>query len=338
MDGYSTHTKYISQMTDAAPPEAVSRDQEHSVVVVLGPTGSGKSDLALRIAEDIGAAEIVNFDSVQVYRGFDIGSAKLPVPERRGVPHHIIDVADPAGEITAGSYARMARAVLAEITARRARPVLVGGTGFYLRALVDGLSPAPERDQAVRNRLESLAARRPLALHRFLRRFDPEASVRIHQNDRQKLIRAVEMMLLQRRPATETQSAPRNRLTGYRILKLGLNPDRAALHERLNQRSLHMFEAGLLEETRCLLEAGVPEAAKPMQSLGYKQAVAALRGHVTVADAVAECQTRTRQYAKRQMTWFRREKGVRWLCGFGSDPGIQREALALVRSELKLPL
>lgn len=318
--GTEAHTKYSSG--SAAPDSAC--------VAVLGPTASGKSDLGLLIAEEF-AGEVVNFDSVQVYRGFDIGSAKLSPDERRGIPHHLIDKADPSAEMTAGEYARQARSVMHEISYRGKLPVLVGGTGFYLRALLDGLSPAPQRNESLRRRLGSL---RMGALYRYLRRFDPPAAMRIHPNDRQKLIRAVEMTMLAEKPASDIQSAPRQPLTGFRLLKIGLSPDRSMLRERLRLRTAAMFANGLIDETRALLASGTPPDAKAMQSLGYKQTLGVLQGLQTLPEAIAECELRTRQYAKRQMTWFRHELGVMWLHGFGSDPDIQREAVRLVRAFL----
>jgi len=303
------------------------------LVVVCGPTGAGKSELAIVLAQAFGG-EIVNCDSVQVYRGLDIGTAKIPLADRRGVPHHLIDLLDPNQELTAGAYSRIARNVIAAIHAAGCVPLVTGGTGFYLRALLEGLSPAPPRDDKLRARLSQMGERRPLALHRFLRRYDPPAAARIHPNDRQKLIRAVEMTWLTCQSATTTQSAPRRPLEGAATLKIGLNPDRSLLHGRLNQRAAWMFHHGLLEETRALLRAGVSTQAKPLESLGYKQALKVLTNALSLDEAIGECQARTRQYAKRQMTWFRREPGVVWLNGFGSEPGIQSQALHLARSFL----
>lgn len=292
-----------------------------SLIAIVGPTGSGKSALALALAGFLGG-EIVNFDSVQVYGGLDIGSAKTRVAERNGVPHHLLDVISPTDELTAGAYATLARDTLTDISQRRKMPVLVGGTGFYLRSLLAGLSPAPLRNPDLRVRLNALAARRPAALHRFLRRNNKPAAQRIHPNDHQKLIRAIEL-------STQPEPAPRNPLTEYRVLKIGLDPPRPQLYERINQRVVEMFEAGLLEETSALLTAGVPSQSKALQSLGYKQALAVLENRLTVTEAIADVQLKTRQYAKRQMTWFRREPDVKWLPGFGDEPGVQAAALAL---------
>jgi tRNA dimethylallyltransferase len=294
------------------------------LAVVLGPTGSGKSDLALAMAESV-RGEIVNCDSVQVYRGLEIGAAKTPVSARHGIPHHLIDVIDPAEELTAGAYARLARQALARIASREHVPIVVGGTGFYLRALLEGLSPAAGRDERLRARLARIAARRPAALHRVLRARDPAAASRIHPNDRQKLIRALELTFLEGQPASLTQSRPRDALQGFAVIKLGLAPDRAALYGRLNRRTEIMFHEGILQET-----AALPPGAKPLQALGYKQALSVLQGRLALKEAIRECQTKTRQYAKRQITLFRAEPGVIWLPGFGSDPAIQQQALSIL--------
>jgi tRNA dimethylallyltransferase len=296
------------------------------IIALLGPTGSGKTELALTLAREL-RGEIVNCDSVQVYRGFDIGSAKIPNNKRLGIPHHLLDVVGPGDELSAGSYARLAREVIAGIHARNRVPVVVGGTGFYLRALLDGLSPAPLRNQSLRDRLQRMAARRRNSLHRFLRRFDPDAATRIHPNDVPKLVRAIEITILSGEPATRAQSAPRQSLSGITTLKLGLMPDRKLLYARLNERTIWMFHNGLIEETKYLLHLGYLPGSKPTQSLGYKQALQFISGKCSLESAILACQTKTRQYAKRQLTWFRAERDVHWLNGFGSDPHIQQVAL-----------
>jgi tRNA dimethylallyltransferase len=288
-----------------------------SLIAIVGPTGSGKSALALAIAQSF-SGEIVNFDSVQVYRGLNIGSAKTPLEERQGIPHHLLDVVSPLEDFTAGIFAHRARACVEEIAGRRALPVLVGGTGFYLRSLLDGLSPAPAKNPELRQRLNDSKA-----LHRFLRRIDPAAAARIHANDRQKLIRAIELAIAVSSPA------PRQPLEGFSVHKIGLNPDRATLCSRLNVRSQAMFDRGLIEETQALLQSSIAPSARAMQSLGYKQAVAVIEGRMTREEAIADVQIKTRQYAKRQMTWFRHESGVQWLDGFGEEPEIQRRGMAL---------
>jgi tRNA dimethylallyltransferase len=308
----------------------------HPLTAVLGPTGSGKSALGLALATEF-AGEIVNCDSVQVHSGLDIGSAKTPVDERRAIPHHMLDVVPPEGELTAGAYARAARVVLDSLRERGKLAILVGGTGFYARALLDGLSPAPERDPDLRSRLASLETRQPGALYRFLTRYDPVAAGRIHRNDLQKLIRAVEMTMSARQAASEIQSRQRTALIGFRVLKLGLAPRREDLRRQIDARVKEMFASGLIEETGALLKAGCPPCAKALQSLGYRQAVKLLSGEATAAEAIAECQLKTRQYAKRQMTWFRRDAGIHWLSGFGTDMSVQRDAIELARRWLLAP-
>ena len=296
------------------------------VIAVIGPTGSGKSDLGLLLAERLGG-EIVNYDSVQVYRGFEIGAAKTPTNERRGVPHHLVDVVGPGEDLSAGSYALIARAAIRDIHRRGRLPVLVGGTGFYLRALLDGLSPAPGRCPKLRERLQTMADRRRGILHRVLRRYDPAAASRIHANDTPKLIRAIEITFAAGQPVTAVQSGPRQTLVGVPVLKLGLASDRNLLYSRLNERTAWMFRNGLIEESKQLLEMGYMANSKPMQSLGYKQALQFLSGEKTLDEAISECQLRTRQYAKRQVTWFRNERDVVWLPGFGSEEHVQQAAL-----------
>jgi tRNA dimethylallyltransferase len=300
-------------------------EKNSPLVVIAGSTGSGKSALALAMACSFGG-ELVNYDSVQVYRGLDIGSAKTPAGERRGIPHHVLDAISAEEELTAGAFSELARVSLRQIADRRALPILVGGTGFYLRSLLDGLSPAPKRNPDLRRRLRDLAAGRPAALHRFLRRVDAAAAGRIHAHDQQKLIRAIEL-------ATSRGSEPhmpRQPLSGFRILRIGLDPPRKELYDRINQRSANMFERGLLKETQGLLDSGVPAQSKALQALGYKQAVAVLENRQSLEEAVAEVQTKTRQYAKRQMTWFRREPEMHWLNGFGDSQEVQHSAGALV--------
>jgi tRNA dimethylallyltransferase len=313
------------------PPETAP------LVALVGPTGAGKSELSLQIAE-VFNAEIVNCDSVQVYKCLDIGSAKLPPERWRGIPHHLIDVVNPDEELTAGEYARIAREALRSIRSRGRMPVIVGGTGFYLRALLDGLSPAPARDPKLRDRLTELAKRKPAALHRFLRLYDQTAAARIHPNDSQKLIRAIELTVVAGRPASAVQAQPRRALHGYSVIKIGLAPERHLLRERIDTRCREMFQNGLLEETAALLSSGLPPNAKALQTLGYKQVVDVLTGRSSFGAAVAECQTKTRQYAKRQMTWFRADPEIHWLPGFGSDRAIQQAALDLLRDLLVCPL
>jgi tRNA dimethylallyltransferase len=243
---------------------------------------------------------------------------------------------DPDRVFTAGEYAREGRAALSEITSRRKLPVVVGGTGFYLRALLEGLFAGPVRDEGLRERLGRIEAQRSGFLHRLLRKLDKPAAARIHPNDSNKLTRAIEVSLLGRKPMSEQFTAGRDPLTGYRILKIGLAPPRALLNQRLDERLARMFESGLIGEIRGILAMGYPTSAKPFESLGYKEGLAVVEGRMTPQEALAAAQLATRQYAKRQMTWFRREKEVTWSEGFGEDSGIKRNALDLIKGALTL--
>jgi tRNA dimethylallyltransferase len=284
---------------------------------------------ALEIAAECGG-EILNCDSLQVYRHFDIGTAKLPLEARRGIVHHLIDVAGPDELFTAGEYARRARPILAGITARGKIPVVAGGTGFYLRALLDGLFPGPSRDQTVRDRLAARERRRPGSLHRILNRLDPAAAAKIHPHDLPKVTRALEVCVVTRQPVSDLFRGGRDTLAGYRAFKIGLDPARDALYERLDARCRLMFETGLVEEVRHILALGFPDNVKPFESHGYKQALQMLRGDLTLKEAIFYAQRNTRRYAKRQMTWFRQESGIVWLKGFGDSPEIRAAALRLV--------
>ena len=304
------------------------------LVVVLGPTGSGKSALAISIANAVGG-EIVNCDSLQVYRGFDVGTAKVPIAERQGIPHHLIDIVEPTDVFTAGDYARAATAVLREISQRDRTAVLVGGTGFYLRGLLEGLSPGPSRDDPLRARLEAREQRRPGSMHRILARLDPRSAARIHPNDRNKTMRALEVRLLNGTPLSRMFENERVPLAGFRPIKIGLDPPREALYTRLNQRARRMFEPEILDrdligEVRDLLSTGVPHTAKPFESLGYKQALRVVQELMTVEQALESTQLETRRYAKRQQTWFRKEQGVHWIQNFGDDLQAQAEALTII--------
>jgi tRNA dimethylallyltransferase len=301
------------------------------LVVVLGPTASGKTALSLALAERF-HGEIANCDSVALYRDFEIGTAKPTTSERARAPHHMLDIADPTAFITAGEYARLARQTLAEIKSRGKLPIVVGGTGLYLRALLEGLFPGPQRSEELRERLRERAGKKGgQYLHHVLRRLDAEAAAKIHANDIPKLIRAIEVCLTSRRKMTEMWKQGRDPLTGFRVLRLGLNPNRDALYDRINQRAQHMFDAGLVEETKRLL-AKYGDAARPLSTLGYKQAVQLLRGEMDSRTALQVAQQAHRNYAKRQMTWFRREPEVIWLEGFGDDPAIQQRAALAVET------
>jgi len=302
-------------------------------VLLLGPTGSGKTALSLALGEQF-TGEIVSCDSVAVYRGMDLGTAKPTPEERTRLPHHLIDVADPDQPFTAGEYSRQARAALHAIAARGRLPIVTGGTGLYLRALTEGLFPGPARQAELRARLERSRKRHGDAwLHRILTRLDPISASRIHANDAPKLIRAIEVCLTSRRPLSQVldnKEAARDPLTGFRLLRIGLNPPRKALYDRLNHRASAMFTAGLVDETRSLLARYGP--VKAMDSLGYRQAAAVLDRTLTIASAIEAAQQGHRNYAKRQLTWFRREPSVHWLEGFGDQPETLSAAIALVEA------
>jgi len=299
---------------------------EPLLVVVLGPTASGKTALSLVLAEKF-AGEIVNCDSVTMYHEFEIGTAKPSAAERARAPHHLFACIEPTSRMTAGEYSRQARQVLAEIKSRHHLPIVVGGTGLYLRALLEGLFPGPQRSDELRERLRERARNRGSGyLHGILNRLDAAAAEKIHANDAPKLIRAIEVCLASRQKMTELWKQGRDPLRGFRILRLGLDPNRAELYDRINQRARAMFETGLIEETERLLREYGAEAA-PLASLGYKQGVQHLRGELTREQALAAAQQAHRNYAKRQMTWFRREPEVAWFKGFGDDPQIQAGVL-----------
>jgi tRNA dimethylallyltransferase len=307
-------------------------DREPLLVVVLGPTASGKTALSLAIAR-LFRSEIVNCDSVAMYREFEIGTAKPTAAERAQVPHHLLDCVDPNAFMTAGEYARQARQILSEIRQRQHLPIITGGTGLYLRALLEGLFPGPQRSEELRERLRERAQERgPEHLHRILRRRDATAADRIHANDVPKVIRAIEVCLAARQPMSQLFEHGREPLHGFRILRIGLNPERSALYGRIDQRAAKMFDIGLVEETRKLV-ARYGRQAGPLSSLGYKQAGQVLRGELDRESAVRAAQQAHRNYAKRQMTWFRREPDVHWFEGFGDDVAIQARALDMIRRE-----
>ena len=296
----------------------------------MGPTGSGKTALSIRLAQQFNG-EIVNCDSVAMYRDFEIGTAK-PTPEERGqAPHHLFDVINPNSYTTAGEYGRQARDVVNEIAQRGALPIVVGGTGLYLRALLDGFFPGPERSEDLRQRLRQRVERKGSPyLRRILRRLDSAAAEKIHANDVQKLVRAIEVCLFGRRPMSEQWQQSRDPLQGFRILRIGLDPPRAELYARINRRVAAMFERGLVEETKHLLEK-YGDSARPFLAMGYREARQVAKGELTREAAFASVQQAHRNYAKRQMTWFRNEPDVHWISGFGNDPLVQQEAMIIAQ-------
>ena len=313
--------------------ESTAFDRGPLLVVVLGPTASGKTALAMALARRFGG-EIVNCDSVAMYREFEIGTAKPTRDECAEVPHHLVDCVDPLSDVSAGGYARQARQVVREIAERKHLPIVSGGTGLYLRALLEGLFAGPQRSDALRGRLRQRVEERGAdSLHRILRRLDSSAAERIHANDVSKVIRAIEVCLASRKPMTKLWQQGREPLAGFRILRLGLNPEREALYARINERAAKMFDEGLIAETETLL-AKYGAHARPLASLGYKQAGQFLRGELDREPALRAAQQAHRNYAKRQITWFRREPDVHWLAGFGDDPAVQAAAIAETSSQL----
>jgi tRNA dimethylallyltransferase len=321
----SSHAATSAENERALAPEGQPSDA--LAILLLGPTGSGKTALSLALGKQFNG-EIVSCDSVAVYRGMDLGTAKPTAEERAHLPHHLIDIAEPAYPFTAGEYSRIARQVMREISARHHLPIVTGGTGLYLRALTDGLFAGPARQQNLRDRLKrSQQLHGGAWLHRVLSRLDPASAERIHANDMPKLIRAIEVCLAARKPMSQVLA--RDPLTGYRLLRIGLNPPRQQLYHRLNARCAAMFASGLVEETRALLARY--GSVKALDSLGYRQALSVLQGLCSVQEAIEKAQQGHRNYAKRQLTWFRREPHVHWITAFGDDPETKRLAAELVR-------
>ena len=307
---------------------------ESPLIVIVGPTASGKSALAVWLAREFGG-EVVACDSTQLYRGFDVGTAKPTAEERQGVAHHLIDVLDPREASTAGDYRERAIAVLEDLRARKRLPIFAVGTGLYLRALLEGLADVPLRSEELRERLwASVAAHPPGYLHRILKRLDPVSAEKIAPGDEQKLIRAVEVCLLAKKPLSEVHRAGRNPLRGWWTIKIGLSPEREALYQRIHGRTDAMLAAGWMEEVRGLIASGLPSDAKPFDFIGYRELRAVLSGEVNLEEAKGTIQQATRRYAKRQLTWFRRDTQIHWLSGFGQDAAIQQQVLAWLRGQL----
>ncbi len=321
-----------SRTGEARQRVEVEESHDPPALILLGPTGSGKTALSLALAARFDG-EIVSCDSVAVYRGMELGTAKPSDEDRAKVRHHLIDVVDPDHAFTAGEYSRRARATLHEIASQGKLPIVTGGTGLYLRALVEGIFAGPERQIDLRERLQHSRRNHGNGwLHRILARLDPNSAARIQANDTPKLIRAIEVCLAASKPMS--QILARDPLTGFRLLRIGLNPPRQKLYIRLDRRCAAMFTAGLIEETRGLLSRYGP--VKALDSLGYRQALQVLRGELSAEDALKAAQQGHRNLAKRQMTWFRREPGVHWIEGFGDEPEAIQAAAELVESRLHL--
>jgi tRNA dimethylallyltransferase len=304
------------------------------LVAIVGPTASGKSTLGVWLAERL-RGEVIACDSTQLYRGFDIGTAKPSREERLRVKHHLLDVLDGSEEATAGGYRERAIKVLEDLRARKKLPIFTVGTGLYLRLLLEGLADVPQRSEELRERLRASATEHgPGHLHRVLQRMDRESAKKIAPADEQKLIRAIEVCLLTKRPLSEVHRTGRKPLEGWRAVKIGLAPEREKLYERVHSRTDEMLAAGWLEEVEGLLQSGIPEGAKAFDFIGYRELSGVLRGETKLEDARTAIQQATRRYAKRQMTWFRREKTVTWLNGFGDQERIRQQALEALRAAL----
>lgn len=307
------------------------------LIVIVGPTASGKSTLGILLAKRLGG-EILSCDSTQVYRGFDIGTAKVSREDQGRIPHHLIDLVEPDQVFHAGEYRRRAESVLDDLAQRGQLPILTVGTGLYLRALLEGLCEAPTRSEELRERLRRRAeVSGTRYLRRLLERLDPAAAGRIGERDIPKMIRAIEVRLLAGRPISALHGEGQQRLEGYRTIKIGLMPHRADLYERIGRRVEEMLAAGWLDEVRQLMDGGVSPDAKPFQFIGYADLREVLEGRITLQEAAERIRQATRRYAKRQITWFRRETGVRWLEGFGDQPQIGRQALAAVQDQMATP-
>lgn len=304
--------------------------RNHPLVAIVGPTGAGKSDLALDLAEQFDG-EVVSVDALQVYRGLDIGTAKVPREARRGIPHHLLDEVAPNEEFSAAEFVKRAVPVIEGIAARGKVPILVGGTGLYLRALTRGLFEGPGRSPEVRDRLRALADRRgPKALHRLLMRWDPPLAARIHENDGIRLVRGLEVYLSSGRRMSELMAERRRPLEGFRDILVGLRPDREVLKARVEARVLSMFSRGFLEEVRRLRRehgAGIPA----FKAIGYREVLLHLDGEMDLDSARNLMVRATTQYAKRQMTWFRREPEVHWFEGCGDDARVRARVLDTIR-------
>ncbi len=308
-------------------------DVPRALVAVVGPTGSGKSGLALDLAEEF-RGEVVSCDALQVYRGLHVGTAKLPLANRRGIPHHLLDEIDPDQEFSAAEYVSRAVPVIEDIAARGRLPLIVGGTGLYLRALRYGLFEGPGRLPEIRERLSKLMAKRgSSALHRILRRWDPALAARVHPNDRVRLVRGVEVALASGKPMSELMASRRRPLPGFHDILIGLRPSRDVLERRITARTESMFSSGLLEEVRRMRDAFGPESPA-FKAIGYREALLLLSGELSEAEAKESTARATLRYAKRQMTWFRREPGVEWFDGCGDEKALLGSVSEYLRREI----
>jgi len=303
-----------------------------SIVAIVGPTASGKSELGIELALRLGG-EIINCDSVQVYQGIQIATAKVPLNERRGVPHHLIDFVSPAVNFTAADWARVAAKTIAAIEARDHPALLVGGTGFYLRALRRPFFDSPPTDEALRARLTAIRERRgPEHLHRILQRLDPAEAAQLNARDWPRVQRAIEVCLQTGEPISRQRPLRADPPSlAPRIQIIALNPPRNELYARINERAERHFANGLVEEVRGLLEEGVPAKSNALGAHGYRRVVEYLSAQRNLESAIEQTKLDVRHYAKRQLSWFRHEPDVQWLDGFGDDPQVVEQAFALIQ-------
>jgi tRNA dimethylallyltransferase len=309
-----------------------SNPTQQKIIAIVGPTASGKSDLGIALALATGG-EIINCDSVQVYREIEIATAKVPLSERQGVPHHLIDFVPPEVNYTAGEWARAAALKIEEIEARGRPALLVGGTGFYLRALRQPFFPSPPTDETLRRRLTEIRNRRgALYMHKLLKRIDAETAATLFERDWPRVQRAIEVRLQTGLPlSAQKEGRMEAHECAARIRVFALNPPRTELYKRINERTEKHFAAGLVEEVRSLLEAGVPADSNALGAHGYRRVVEYLRGERDLASAIEQTKLDVRHYAKRQLTWFRREAGVEWIAGFGEDTDVQKQIIERVK-------
>ena len=296
-----------------------------SLLAIVGPTASGKSELALKVAESLGNVEIINADAMQLYRGMDIGTAKLTESERRGVPHHLIDAVEPSEELTAVQYADLAQVKIKEVLGRKNLPILVGGSMFYVAAAIDQMDFAPT-DEAVRERLEAKAEEiGALALHQELAAVDPASADRIPAQNARRVVRALEVIELTGEPYKSSLPEPTYLIP---TLQLGIDVDREILKKRIRERVLGMWQGGLLDEVRSLQSSGLKLSRTAAVAIGYAQAASQLAGELSESEAIEETISLTNRYARRQMSWFRRDKRIKWL---DSSANLEAQAFTQIR-------
>ncbi len=283
-----------------------------NLIVILGPTGVGKSATAIKLAKEFGS-EIINCDSMQVYKDFNIGTDKIPPDKREGIPHHLLDVVDSSTQFTAADFVALALETATTIIKKKKLPLIVGGTGLYLKALIDGLFPGGKSDPKIRQKLEKEAQKKGLeSLRAKLMEVDPVYGQKIHSNDKVRIIRALEVYHSTKKPFSEHFSLTKSSAEDFNIIKIGLKLERQELYRRIEQRTDKMFERGLIKEVEDLLQKGIDESSPPFRALGYKHALQYFRKEISLEEAISLTKRDTRRYAKRQMTWFKKMKGIEW--------------------------